>query len=78
MGRPDGRAAMRSLLDEEIRRWSDDAKRGIRTYDLADPAGLTERAWRNLAGYGPLEPLLADPDVWEIMINAPDPTLAQP
>ncbi len=78
MGRPDGRAAMPSLLDDEIRRWSDEAKRGIRTHDLADPAGLTERAWRNLAGYGPLEPLLADPDVWEIMINVPDQALAHP
>ncbi len=45
---------------------------------LADPAGVAERAWRNLAGYGPLEPLLADPDVWEIMVNAPDPTFAPP
>lgn len=27
---------------------------------------------RNLCGFGPLEPLLNDPDVWEIMVNAPD------
>jgi pilus assembly protein CpaF len=33
---------------------------------------VAERAWRNLTGYGPLEPLLADEDVWEIMVNAPD------
>ena len=33
---------------------------------------MADRAYRNLAGYGPLEPLLADPDVWEIMVNAPD------
>ncbi len=26
---------------------------------------------RNLVGYGPLEPLLADDDVWEILVNAP-------
>ena len=39
---------------------------------IADPETLVERAHRNLAGYGPLAPLLADPDVWEIMINAPD------
>ncbi len=57
---------MRSLLDDEIRRWSVDAKRGIRSYDLADPDGVTEKAWRNLAGYAPLEPLLADPDVWAV------------
>ena len=36
------------------------------------PTLVAERAFRNLAGYGPLEPLLADDDVWEIMINAPD------
>ena len=77
MGRPDGRGALRALLDEEIRQWAHDVKRGIRSFDLADPAGLAERAWRNLAGYGPLEPLLADPDVWEIMINAPDQIFAK-
>ena len=78
MARPAGRSALRTLLDEEVLTWSADVKRGVRSYDLADPAGVTERAWRNLAGYGPLEPLLADPDVWEIMINAPDPTFASP
>jgi len=77
MVRPEGRAALRDLLDDEVRRWTADAKRGIRSHDLADPGGVTERAWRNLAGYGPLEPLLADPDVWEIMINAPDQAFAR-
>jgi len=77
MARPAGRAALRTLLDEEVLTWSADVKRGVRSYDLADPAGVTERAWRNLAGYGPLEPLLADPDVWEIMINAPDQIFAK-
>ncbi|WP_165492005.1 CpaF family protein [Egibacter rhizosphaerae] len=60
------------LIDEEVARWSDDYKRGLRPYDLADAELVRERAWRNLAGYGPLEPLLADEDVWEVMINAPD------
>src|SRR5215207_3845458 len=77
MARPEGLTALRSLLDDEIRRWSDDVKRGLRPYALADPEGVAERAWRNLAGYGPLEPLLADPDVWEIMINAPDQIFAK-
>ena len=31
---------------------------------------MAERAYRNLAGYGPLEPLLDDEDVWEIMVSA--------
>jgi pilus assembly protein CpaF len=64
--------ALRALIDDEVRRWSADYQRGARTVDVADPDAVAERAWRNLAGYGPLEPLLADDDVWEIMINAPD------
>ena len=68
----DGRARLRSLIDEEVARWSADYIRGLRTFDLSDPPIVVERAYRNLAGYGPLEPLLADDDVWEIMINAPD------
>src|SRR5436309_2770560 len=42
-----------------------------RPADLSDPVALAERAARNLADCGALEPLLADDDVWEIMINAP-------
>lgn len=33
---------------------------------------LVDTVERNLCGYGPLDPLLNDPDVWEIMVNAPD------
>ena len=72
MADADGRAALRSLIDTEVLRWSADYKRGLRAFDLSDPGMVSERAFRNLAGYGPLEPLLADDDVWEIMINAPD------
>jgi pilus assembly protein CpaF len=68
----DGADRLRALIDEEVARWSDGFKRGTRSLDVADPALVAERAWRNLSGYGPLEPLLADDDVWEIMINAPD------
>ncbi|MEW6154265.1 MAG: ATPase, T2SS/T4P/T4SS family [Actinomycetota bacterium] len=67
-----GKAKLRALIDDEVRRWSSDYQRGLHTFDLADPEVVAERAFRNLAGYGPLEPLLADDDVWEIMINAPD------
>jgi pilus assembly protein CpaF len=69
---PDGEQHLRALLAEEIDRWSDDAKRGRRPFELADPATVADRAFRNVARYGPLTPLLDDPDVWEIMINAPD------
>ncbi len=72
MAGPDAPHRLRALVEEEVSRWSEDYKRGRRSFDLADPALVAERAWRNLAGYGPLEPLLADDDVWEIMVNAPD------
>jgi len=71
MGAPEGSAVLRRLVDEEVARWSEDFKRGLRDFDVADPALVAERAYRNLSGYGPLEPLLADEDVWEIMVNAP-------
>lgn len=73
----EGRARLRALIDEETACWSQDYKRGLRPFDLVDPAVVAERAFRNLAGYGPLEPLLADDDVWEIMINAPDAIFAK-
>jgi pilus assembly protein CpaF len=63
--------ALRHLVDETVAQWSVDHKRGIRAYDLAEPQRVAERALRNLTGYGPLAPLLADDDVWEIMINGP-------
>jgi len=66
------KAKLRALIADEVAAWSDGYKRGLRAFDLADPEIVAERAYRNLAGYGPLEPLLADDDVWEIMVNAPD------
>ena len=68
----DGRAGLRALIDEQLVRWNEDHKRGLRPFELADIARRGERAYRNLAGYGPLTDLLDDDDVWEIMINAPD------
>ena len=72
MGGADGNAHLRSLIEEEVARWSIDHKRGLRAFDLADPGAVVERAYRNLCGYGPLTALLEDDDVWEVMINAPD------
>jgi pilus assembly protein CpaF len=68
----EGREKLRALIEEEVARWSRDHQRGLRPYDLSEPDRVVERAYRNLAGYGPLEPLLADEDVWEVMVNAPD------
>jgi pilus assembly protein CpaF len=67
-----GAAQLRALIDEEVAGWRADHRRGLHDVDVADGDGVADRAFRNLAGYGPLEPLLADPDVWEIMVNAPD------
>jgi pilus assembly protein CpaF len=68
----DGIEILHDLIDDEVRAWTEQHKRGLRPYDLADPELVADRAFRNLAGYGPLAPLLADDDVWEVMINAPD------
>jgi pilus assembly protein CpaF len=63
---------LRALIDHEIQEWNDEYRRGRKAGALADPVGVAERAFRNLARYGPLTPLLEDDDVWEIMVNAPD------
>lgn len=67
-----GEHRLRELIAEEVRRWGEEYRRGSRTVDLGDADRVVERAFRNLARYGPLTPLLVDDDVWEIMINAPD------
>jgi len=67
-----GSTQLRALIADEVRRWNEDHKRGLRPFDLPEPERVAERAFRNLAGYGPLQPLLDDDNVWEIMINAPD------
>jgi pilus assembly protein CpaF len=68
----DGLARLRALVADEVARWNAEHRRGRRPVALADPDRVAERALRDIAGLGPLEPLLADPDVWEICINAPD------
>lgn len=72
MATAEGRVALRGLIGDEVARWAADHARGLRPFALADPEAVAARAWANLAGYGPLQSLLDDPDVWEIMVNAPD------
>ena len=71
MSTPEGETKLRGLIEAEVGRWNADHRRGRRAFELADPPLVVERAFRNLARYGPLTPLLADDDVWEIMINDP-------
>jgi pilus assembly protein CpaF len=72
VGGPRATDELRRLVDAEIERWHADYQRGQRGFDLAEAELTAERALRNLVGYGPLQPLLDDPDVWEIEVNAPD------
>lgn len=68
----DGEVRLRSIIEEVVEEWDDDHRRGRRPHALPDPQRICDRAYRNLAAYGPLTDLLADDDVWEIMVNAPD------
>ena len=71
MTAPGAAEHLRDLLVEEVGGWRREYRKGRRSVDIADPEAAVERALRNLTGYGPLEPLLEDPDVWEIMVNGP-------
>jgi len=66
----DGPERLRRLVAEAVEGWNAEHREGRRPVALGDD--VTERALRNLVGYGPLGPLLEDDDVWEIMVNAPD------
>ncbi len=66
-----GRVGIATLISDEVRNWRSDFERGLRAVDLPDIDSVAERALRNLAGYGPLEALLADDDVYEIIVNSP-------
>ena len=67
-----GQLQLREIASELVDQWRADYRRGIRNVDLTEPEVIIDRAMRNLTGYGPLESLLDDDDVWEIMLNAPD------
>jgi len=67
----DEAAQLERLVSEEVARWNLEFKRGHREHELTDTDRVVERVSRNLTGYGPLDPLLADDGVWEIMVNAP-------
>ncbi len=66
---------LHQFVNDEIQHWNDDFRVGTRPHPLNNPDTVAQRALRNLTGYGPLAPLLDDDDVWEIMVNAPDPDI---
>jgi pilus assembly protein CpaF len=66
-----GRHELNSLVMDEVRAWNLGFQQGLRSQEIGNIDVLTRRAIDNLTGYGPLEALLADDDVFEIMINAP-------
>src|SRR5690606_23204429 len=68
----DGETRLRKLISDEVDLWNDEHRRGGRTVGFPDPEPVVAQAFVNLARYGPITALLDDPDVWEIMINAPD------
>jgi len=77
LGTGPDRAVLGQLVERAIADWGAEHTRGLRPFALSDPEMVADRVLRNLAGYGPLEPLLADDDVWEVMVNAPDGTFAE-
>ena len=62
---------LRTLIHDEISTWHVQFQQGLVAFDVSDPALVAERALRNISGYGPLEDLLDDDAVFEIMVNGP-------
>ncbi|MBN9606494.1 MAG: CpaF family protein [Actinomycetales bacterium] len=64
------RGAAERYVREEVRRWSERALGGSVPL-LPDEARAEREVLAALVGFGPLQPLLDDPEVEEIWINAP-------
>ena len=62
--------AVRLLVDEVIADYGDRALSSALP-PIADPAALAKSVVNTVAGFGPLQPLLDDPEVEEIWINSP-------
>ncbi|MCB1027557.1 MAG: hypothetical protein KDB24_07330, partial [Microthrixaceae bacterium] len=45
---------LRGLIAEELAAWSMECRRGLRPHDISDPSQVAQRAFVNLARYGPL------------------------
>jgi len=63
-------SAVRRLIDEVLRDYADRALTGMLPV-LADPPGTARAVFDAVAGLGPLQRYLDDPDVEEIWVNGP-------
>ncbi|GMA34751.1 hypothetical protein [Demequina litorisediminis] len=70
-------AGVRALITEELAAWDRRALAGVEA-PVADAVGTAKRVLDNVAGLGPLQPYLDDPEIEEIWINAPSQVLAIP
>ncbi|MFV0285526.1 MAG: CpaF family protein [Demequina sp.] len=61
---------VRALISEELAAWDKRALAGVEA-PVADAVGTAKRVLDNVAGLGPLQPYLDDPEIEEIWINAP-------
>jgi pilus assembly protein CpaF len=68
--RPDDEARIRALIHEEVEAHQ---RRVVATNQplLADPAGVERRIFDGLLRLGPLQPLMDDPAVEEVIVNGP-------
>lgn len=67
--------AVRRLVDEVIADYGDRALSSSLP-PLADHLGLAKQVVDTVAGFGPLQPLLDDPEIEEVWINQPDRVFA--
>lgn len=64
------RGLLHRVITSEIDRWQQQNA----SYPLSPETYnyITQRVVANIVGYGPLDNLFADDDVWEVIVNAPD------
>ncbi len=66
----ENRERLREIIFGETQRWQDSNRSHFLTEENRQL--ITSRIEANVAGYGPLQQLLADDSVWEVMVNSYD------
>ncbi|WP_084125782.1 hypothetical protein [Demequina sp. NBRC 110054] len=64
------REAVRALVDDALAEWGERALTGA-VVPVDDPAEASRELLANVAGLGPLQQYLDDPDIEEIWVNEP-------